>query len=55
MNLFRGDKRYGEALKQLIIFLMLAEAEYWIRQELKVKIRLDSSDPVVKTIWESIG
>lgn len=48
-ELFRGDDAmYERSIKTINNFSILAEAEYWIRRELKVKIGWSDSDPVVK-------
>jgi hypothetical protein len=48
-ELFRGDEdMYERSIKTIQNFSILAEAEYWIRRELKVKIGWLDSDPVVK-------
>lgn len=48
-ELFRGDESmYERSIKTIQNFSILAEAEYWIRRELKVKIGWVDSDPVVK-------
>ncbi len=48
-ELFRGDEAmYERSIKTINNFSILAEAEYWIRRELKVKIGWNDSDPVVK-------
>ncbi len=48
-ELFRGDEAmYERSIKTINNFSILAEAEYWIRRELKVKIGWSDADPVVK-------
>ncbi len=48
-ELFRGDEAmYERSIKTIQNFTMIAEAEYWIRRELKVKIGWVDSDPIVK-------
>jgi len=48
-ELFRGDEdMYERSIKTIQNFSILAEAEYWIRRELKVKIGWLDSDPIVK-------
>ncbi|MEO8764829.1 MAG: hypothetical protein ABI416_11100 [Ginsengibacter sp.] len=48
-ELFRGDEAmYERSIKTIQNFTMIAEAEYWIRRELKVKIGWIDSDPIVK-------
>ncbi|MBA2249316.1 MAG: hypothetical protein H0W12_03895 [Chitinophagaceae bacterium] len=48
-ELFRGDEAmYERSIKTINNFSILAEAEYWIRRELKVKTGWSDSDPVVK-------
>ncbi len=48
-ELFRGDEAmYERSIKTINNFSILAEAEYWIRRELKIKIGWSDSDPVVK-------
>lgn len=48
-ELFRGDESmYERSIKTIQNFSILAEAEYWIRRELKIKIGWVDSDPVVK-------
>lgn len=48
-ELFRGDEAmYERSIKTINNFSILAEAEYWIRRELKVKIGWSDSDAVVK-------
>ena len=48
-ELFRGDEAmYERSIKTIQNFSILAEAEYWIRRELKVKIGWVDSDPIVK-------
>lgn len=48
-ELFRGDEAmYERSIKTIQNFSILAEAEYWIRRELKVKIGWHDNHPVVK-------
>ena len=48
-ELFRGDEAmYERSITTIQNFSILAEAEYWIRRELKVKIGWLDSDPIVK-------
>jgi hypothetical protein len=48
-ELFRGDEAmYERSIKTIQNFSIFAEAEFWIRRELKVKIGWLDSDPVVK-------
>jgi len=48
-ELFRGDEAmYERSVKTIQNFTILAEAEFWIRRELKVKIGWHDSHPVVK-------
>lgn len=48
-ELFRGDEAmYERSIKTIQNFSIHAEAEFWIRRELKVKIGWLDSDPVVK-------
>ena len=48
-ELFRGDEAmYERSIKTINNFSILAEAEYWIRRELKIKIGWSDADPVVK-------
>ncbi len=48
-ELFRGDvDMYERSIKTIQNFSIYAEAEFWIRRELKVKIGWLDSDPVVK-------
>jgi hypothetical protein len=48
-ELFRGDEdMYERSIKTIQNFSILAEAEYWIKRELKVKIGWLDSDPIVK-------
>ncbi len=48
-ELFRGDEAmYERSIKTINNFSIHAEAEYWIRRELKIKIGWTDSDPVVK-------
>ncbi len=48
-ELFRGDEAmYERSIKTIQNFSIYAEAEYWIKRELKVKIGWLDSHPVVK-------
>ena len=48
-ELFRGDEAmYERSIKTIQNFSIFAEAEYWIRRELKVKIGWHDTHPVVK-------
>ncbi len=48
-ELFRGDEAmYERSIKTIQNFSIFAEAEYWIKRELKVKIGWIDSDPAVK-------
>jgi hypothetical protein len=48
-ELFRGDEAmYERSIKTIQNFSIYAEAEFWIRRELKVKIGWIDSEPVVK-------
>jgi len=48
-ELFRGDEdMYERSIKTIQNFSILAEAEYWIIRELKVKIGWVDTDPIVK-------
>jgi hypothetical protein len=48
-ELFRGDEAmYERSIKTIQNFSIFAEAEFWIRRELKVKIGWLDSDPIVK-------
>ena len=48
-ELFRGDEAmYERSVKTIQNFTIYAEAEFWIRRELKVKIGWIENDPVVK-------
>lgn len=48
-ELFRGDEAmYERSIKTIQNFSIFAEAEFWIKRELKVKIGWLESDPVVK-------
>ena len=48
-ELFRGDEAmYERSVKTINNFSILAEAEYWIRRELKIKIGWVDADPIVK-------
>jgi len=48
-ELFRGDEAmYERSIKTIQNFSIFAEAEFWIRRELKLKLGWKDSDPVVK-------
>ncbi|HUZ61955.1 MAG TPA: hypothetical protein VMU83_24480 [Hanamia sp.] len=48
-ELFRGDEAmYERSVKTIQSFSIYAEAEYWIRRELKIKIGWHDNHPVVK-------
>lgn len=48
-ELFRGDEAmYERSIKTINNFSIFAEAEYWIRRELKIKIGWTDADPAVK-------
>lgn len=48
-ELFRGDEAmYERSIKTIQNFSIFAEAEFWIRRELKVKIGWHDTHPVVK-------
>lgn len=48
-ELFRGDEAmYERSIKTIQSFSIFAEAEFWIRRELKVKIGWHDTHPVVK-------
>lgn len=48
-ELFRGDEAmYERSIKTINNFSIFAEAEYWIKRELKIKIGWTDADPVVK-------
>jgi hypothetical protein len=48
-ELFRGDEAmYERSIKTIQNFTIMAEAEFWIKRELKVKIGWHDSHPVVK-------
>lgn len=48
-ELFRGDvAMYERSIKTIQNFSIYAEAEFWIRRELKVKIGWLDTDPIVK-------
>lgn len=48
-ELFRGDEAmYERSIKTIQNFSIFAEAEYWIKRELKVKLGWIDSDPAVK-------
>lgn len=48
-ELFRGDEAmYERSIKTIQNFTIHAEAEFWIRRELKIKIGWHDSHPVVK-------
>ncbi|MEO6327676.1 MAG: hypothetical protein ABIO55_02035 [Ginsengibacter sp.] len=48
-ELFRGDEAmYERSIKTINNFSILAEAEYWIRRELKIKTGWSDADPFVR-------
>ena len=48
-ELFRGDEAmYERSIKTIQNFSIFAEAEFWIRRELKLKLAWNDLDPVVK-------
>ena len=48
-ELFRGDEAmYERSIKTIQGFSIFAEAEFWIRRELKVKIGWHDNHPIVK-------
>ena len=48
-ELFRGDEAmYERSIKTIQNFSILAEAEFWIKRELKIKIGWHDNHPVVK-------
>jgi hypothetical protein len=48
-ELFRGDEAmYERSIKTIQNFSIYAEAEFWIKRELKVKIGWLDNDPIVK-------
>lgn len=54
-ELFRGDEAmYERSIKTIQGFTIFAEAEFWIRRELKVKIGWLDTDPFVKQFDELI-
>lgn len=54
-ELFRGDEAmYERSIKTIQNFSIYAEAEFWIRRELKTKLGWLDSDPVVKQFNELI-
>ncbi len=54
-DLFRGDEvAYERSIKTINSFSILAEAEYWIQRELKVKNGWDDSDEVVKQFYQLV-
>lgn len=54
-ELFRGDEAmYERSIKTIQGFSIFAEAEYWIRRELKLKLGWDGSDPIVRQFDELI-
>lgn len=54
-ELFRGDEAmYERSIKTIQGFSNAAEAEFWIRRELKVKIGWLDNDPVVKQFDELV-
>ncbi len=54
-ELFRGDEAmYERSIKTIQGFSIYAEAEFWIRRELKVKTGWTDSDPIVKQFDEMV-
>lgn len=54
-ELFRGDEAmYERSIKTIQNFSIYAEAEFWIRRELKIKLGWLDADPVVKQFNELI-
>ena len=48
-ELFRGDEvMYERSVKTINSFAIYAEAEYWIKRELKLKVGWDDKSPTVK-------
>jgi len=54
-ELFRGDEAvYERSIKTINGFSILAEAEYWIQRELKVKHGWKDSDELVKQFYQLV-
>ena len=54
-ELFRGDEvAYERSIKTINGFSILAEAEYWIQRELKVKNGWKDSEEVVKQFYQLV-
>ncbi len=54
-TLFRGDEvMYERSIKTINSFSILAEAEYWIQRELKVKNGWKDADEVVKQFYQLV-
>lgn len=54
-ELFRGDEAmYERSIKTINGFRILAEAEYWIERELKVKQGWDDSKPVTQHFYQLV-
>jgi hypothetical protein len=54
-ELFRGDEAmYERSIKTINAFRILAEAEYWIERELKVKIGWDDSKEIVQHFYQLV-
>lgn len=54
-ELFRGDEAvYERSIKTINGFSILAEAEYWIQRELKVKNGWKDSDELVKQFYQLV-
>ncbi len=54
-ELFRGDEAmYERSIKTINAFHILAEAEYWISRELKVKLGWDDSRDAVQTFYQLV-
>ncbi len=54
-ELFRGDDAmYERSIKTLNGFRIMAEAEYWIERELKVKLGWDDSKPTTQHFYQLV-
>jgi len=54
-ELFRGDDAmYERSIKTINGFRILAEAEYWIERELKVKVGWDDSKPTTQHFYQLV-
>ncbi len=54
-ELFRGDEvMYERSIKTINGFAIFAEAEYWIRRELKTKLGWDDNETVVKQFYQLV-